>query len=683
MKNKNAWFSPKLYVESLRRLRLVGIVSLILLAIANVLIAINFADYGYSTPPMFSALELNGPILAVIYVAAPLMTLILFSFLNQRNGSDFFASAPVKRECLYFSAMAAVISWCAVLILGATAVSLVCSGLFCNHYTANLLSFWMLIFNTFAGCVFVAGVFAIAVSITGTIFTNIIVALLILVMPPILTVMIAISAQNIPFVLSSSQATLPWYLDGSLNTVTWPIHAILFDGSTEPLMDPISGVYTLCLGIICIALGAVLFHFRKSETAGRSAPNRTMQAVYRLSIALLITLPCCEMIFADSGDGFFCLVLYIIAAAAYFIYELITTKKVKNLLRAAPGLLILIVLNSAVIGGKQLVYLNELNFAPDTNQITSVSITSERNYYDENKTWFSAQVSDLELRDDQLRDIVSRSLKTQVQAWKESGESYGEYYRILTNSLHLNNSQPLVIRSGIQEKGRLLYMSDQDWQAFTDCLEANAAFQSAYQNLPSADDGGVSLSCSCAIDDDTLRRVYDTLREEVASLDFTDWYTFIKSNYAEDDQPICSITITAPFGTESTVTTIDLYPSVLPKTCAKFFEENLSMQPTLVQDIEKLCENFEENDKGFELFYCNPSTYDTIWSYAYEENCDALLKLMQETQGTVVEPGDAYFTVTCYSDYQRNASGYYIRQVCAFFPLKTEEQLELINEVMQ
>ena len=108
MKNKNAWFSPKLFCEAFRQLRLFGIICLILLSVAEALILNGFYLSDTKSAYFFDALTLNLPHLAAMYLMVPVMMLVLFRFLNHRNGSDFYCSAPVTRECLFLSLVPAV-----------------------------------------------------------------------------------------------------------------------------------------------------------------------------------------------------------------------------------------------------------------------------------------------------------------------------------------------------------------------------------------------------------------------------------------------------------------------------------------------------------------------------------------------------------------------------------------------
>ena len=115
-----------------------------------------------------------------------------------------------------------------------------------------------------------------------------------------------------------------------------------------------SVLYTAGLALLYLILGTFLFQKRKSETAGQSAPNRRLQAVYRIILVMAYCLPVCVWIVdseVTSISGFEVFVLYLIAVLIYFFYELLTTKKIKQTLRTAPGLLLVAACNGVLIFG--------------------------------------------------------------------------------------------------------------------------------------------------------------------------------------------------------------------------------------------------------------------------------------------------------------------------------------------
>ena len=101
------FFSAKLYVQGLRKIRIPGV------AMAAVIIALN------SIYPIHQALEYRGhsyplkeietvwfaPFGILVMLFAPLLVYAMFSYLNERRASDFFHALPQTRICVYVSFM--------------------------------------------------------------------------------------------------------------------------------------------------------------------------------------------------------------------------------------------------------------------------------------------------------------------------------------------------------------------------------------------------------------------------------------------------------------------------------------------------------------------------------------------------------------------------------------------------
>jgi len=125
-----------------------------------------------------------------------------------------------------------------------------------------------------------------------------------------------------------------WFLSPGIN-----IPAEIFAG-TEPGMSysrTVSFVYMFVLAVTYIALGYIAFKHRKSESATKSAPSKLLHHVYRCLITLPIMLLCIST-YVGVEEIVVCLV---VALVVYFLYEIITTKKLRNLAKTIPAFLIL------------------------------------------------------------------------------------------------------------------------------------------------------------------------------------------------------------------------------------------------------------------------------------------------------------------------------------------------------
>ena len=398
---KKNWFSLRLYLEGIRQLRLIGIMGMVILSLEAILIPVgrlvNIREMRHFTSSSITKTLLNfpemHPLLVLCFcVLAPLMVLYLFHFLNKRNASDFYHAIPETRLCLYISFFAAVVTWLLAIIVLTSFLSVAIFLCFPVYFSVNLMSVLVMCFNVFAGSLLVAASVAVAMCVTGTIFTNIIVSLMIIFIPRLLIYMLVTSVtSSLPLVSSADFIPL---LDIGYNV---PVGTVVMLGSGGVLSNWQSGVYTLVLALVYTVCAALLFRVRRSEAAGQAAPNRILQAVYRLVLAMVVCSFACYSIFqgiinrsqyASTSYGIYeYIVLYVIALVVFFLYELITTRKWRNLARAIPSLLVLILLNAALVGGMTGLYRSALSFAPAADDISSIRILSNGR----NSNYFAAR----------------------------------------------------------------------------------------------------------------------------------------------------------------------------------------------------------------------------------------------------------------------------------------------------
>ncbi len=346
---QHKWFNLRLYVDMLRQLKLVGFI----LAGACVVITllpptVNLIN-GYA-PGEIHIAEIAPALWGFIYLGGAGLIYAAFSYLTQRNACDFYYSLPSKARAIYLSNIAAVATWILGTVVGTVLLGWIGYGL-CGAWT-NFSSVLCLIAYFTSGTLLVAACATIAVCISGTKFSNLTLTALILFLPRFLLTMVGLSicevARNVP------QSALPFLLTPNCNVTAMPFSLFTSGFGTESL-EVITSIpaylYTLGLALVWFALGLWLYCRRRSETAGQSAPSRLMQHVYRcaLTVPLLAVIGFWAITDYRSlselleSDPAIVLVLVALSAILYFAYELITTKRFKNLLSTLPLFLALAV----------------------------------------------------------------------------------------------------------------------------------------------------------------------------------------------------------------------------------------------------------------------------------------------------------------------------------------------------
>lgn len=441
---KKSWFDPRLYREGLRQLRVIGVLSLVLMTLAAVLAPVGQAIQIAADQEIAAAagrnisienLTLLGshPLLLLGFpVLAPAMSLYLFHFLDRREACDFYHALPQTRGCLYRSFAAALLTWLVGVLLASTLVNMGVCALLGRYLALVYSSVPVLLFNLTAASVLVAAGTVLAMSLTGTVFTNIVSALLILFVPRIF--MQAVSSflgSAMPYVSESHLFPL---LDYSWNLVSGLPLSYLLGTYRDVVYGWHGGLYTLALGAVYLVLGGLFFRRRKSEAAGQAALSRGLQLAFRLAAALTICLIPVGMIFEAlvtggglsrlGGSWFFSLlVAYLIAAIVYFLYELISTRKLRNLARAVPGLGILAVLNLVLVLGMFGVYRYTSAQQPAAEEISYVTLPSEGNVWvsygsgsggQEVEDYFGARLEEVRLDSPETRQLISQRLSQTI-----------------------------------------------------------------------------------------------------------------------------------------------------------------------------------------------------------------------------------------------------------------------------
>ena len=374
---KTKVFNRAIYWEALCQLKIVGIIYLLAVEFSA---AFNCGFYALGNYPVESRfvnfIHANVMLLPFVVLFAVIMTFLLFQFQNKRHDSDFYYSLFPTRTSLYVSFMAAILSWLTVGILLSTLTTVIGFSLFSAHYPLAISSVPGMLLCLFGSAFYISGIIAFAMSVTGTVFSNVLVSVLIFAMPPLLEAVFKGSLEaGLPILAFEYMPSL-----FSNDPITLLCSRIFgFNSITDYVCI---GLYSLIVGLLFMITALFLFRRRSSETAGRPALSRPLQAAFRIAFAMLICLIPCRYIlelfgtanYVSAGkDVFTICLMYFVALAGFFLYELLTTQKLKNLPRAIPSLVILAALNLAFIFGAYGVRQEVLNTTPAPEEIQSVS----------------------------------------------------------------------------------------------------------------------------------------------------------------------------------------------------------------------------------------------------------------------------------------------------------------------
>ncbi len=490
-------FSFRLYVEGLKKIKLIGIAATIVtVALCAIIPVIYMADtMPYNTNSVYDV-EINefAMPLVLIMLFAPFFVKSMFSYLNLRRESDYYHAIPYKRETVYTSFMLAALTWCAGIITAAVLVTSVLWTVAPN--TSYELSYIpLLILSTTVACMLLMAFMAVAMSLTGTASSNIFIFGLLACFFRVACFLFTYAVENTVYIWDASSTFLR-FTDISF---FFPI-ALLggMIGGYEP-SDVYTNVpmyiYTVAVSIALLVLAGFLYVRRRSEMASKSAPSKRLQHVYRIAfttpfVLLTFTFIATDLLGGDAGmDITFYIFMCFVIGIVYFLYELITTKSPKSMLRATPYLVILLAVGCLFVGAIGAVKVNVLSKTPDVDEIESVTFkdAGTNRYYSE-LDYETLQCRNIEIRDEAVLEYVAEALEFSVDSVKEGtysksreylgfagGKEEYTYYTYATVRIKLTNGQTI---------GRKLKFSDEDYTAVRAAANSTEEYGQAYLRIP-------------------------------------------------------------------------------------------------------------------------------------------------------------------------------------------------------
>ena len=694
MKQKKMHFSLRLLWEGFQQCKMIGIFSAVIVVLGAVLEpvaqAISLSSSPHYTKVVYEAWGINVTLLVVL-LAAPLMTLMLFHFLDNRAASDLYHALPHKRITLYLSYAGAVLLWVVLLLVLGTLTSVIACGF--THKYITLLMDSLLPFAASLFCMsflMVAGML-VSMSITGTVFTNLLFAGILLFLPRLCVLALQSSMVNaLPF-LSDSAGT--GFFRNANNLLFSGVNVVFSmsenDGtSIETLFSPSwqAYLYTFLLGLLYFAIAAFLFRRRRSEAAGQSAPSRLLQHIYRIVVTMTICIFIACMLYMDivnhtARNGWFMyLILYLAAALVYFAYELITTRKWHNLLTALPGLGIVALLNVGILLGMHMVQSHIVAQRPAMQEIESVSFcNTDGSEYISSSSYLSYQdYVNLECRDIEITDptaitLVSYYLDENLKTWEESASAYEKKYSTsvsdtyeayaesdesaLTNRNDVYYAYNVIIRTKDKTLNRLIYVPAAETEKLLSALQSNQAYVDAWRNPPEEIDGTATLSDHTGVyylSADQAEELLQSDREELQTVDFERLYQQVQ-NGAVDDTWVSAISYS--FRKNGKLYTLDcpIYEGMTPKTAKKFYEMIYEAQKDDAAFLRQLTENSDKDISYSINAYGGDDTahagYYAFASDTAQLNKDAAVQLlMQYVQDRPMQAGESYVTIYLWAD---------------------------------
>jgi hypothetical protein len=306
---------------------------------------------------------------------------------------------------------------------------------------------------------------------------------------------------------------------------------------------------TLLVSIIFLAIGLLLFYYRKSEVAENAAPNLKAQVVIQCVFSLFFFLLAAVLLIEDSG--FWCLVCMIIGALVYVIYSLITTRSFKLMVKTLPGLLIVVVVAGIYVGiveGLSAVIINNI---PSATSIKSVGVVEDNAYYiiyNEYQSYNELLVNDIRFEDSEISSIISQAYTNTCKIVKKDGpDGVNQYiYNFESDKSCTVKTFSIKYTSGKTVVRQLLLDSDQE-SKLEKAMLAKDEYAKAYYALPDKVD--IDTFSNEKNNDEIWERFkseYANLTDEQKSYaiygggslgsSYNAWTTDYATAYSEDDE---------------------------------------------------------------------------------------------------------------------------------------------------
>ena len=349
---------PGFFREIFRQLRAKGLVATFILAGLNL---VFFSVYLTRDPleasiGHFDARLMALPMLAMLYIFVPVMTFGAYRWLNKRVESDFYHAMPLTRTQIYATTSASIFLWLMIALGSYAVVHAILRTAF--GLPINYLLYLCVFINMLIAMIEITAAFSIGLSLCGRGFTAFSQSVAVLFLPRIiLTSFWILTEVDSGFTLPFSMI-LPFF-NPEYNIAATPIHSLIYGISYA---NPLAMLYSLVMSTGLLALGCVAFNKRKSELAEIPYASRALQTATRVMFGMpqLMAITVILNIWMRYGweveefmprEILIPLVMtsILFSFIFYCLYELISSRKMKKVVKAMPGYVLCLALSAFFI----------------------------------------------------------------------------------------------------------------------------------------------------------------------------------------------------------------------------------------------------------------------------------------------------------------------------------------------
>lgn len=316
-------FSKNYAVQNMKKSK--GILAIMLIAIPLITLFFLY-NYDHSGSSPYNMGVLVGANYIGMFIIPFILSIVLLGYVYQKNSIDFINSMPISRKKIYLTNIVIGVLYLIVLqlanfLVATSYVSVVHSTSFC------VAMIWDGFFIMTSGYIFIFIISALALTISGNKFIQIVIVSLILFLIPFIKLVnfSEINSRDMNLINSDGTSSVYLYKKEALHTV--PIGTFVKLVNSENIYELNSIILTLGLSIVYALIGMKLFEKRKMENTGSSFKSEKIHLFVKAMTIYPFVVFLCEIYDSIRFPELVLLVFFMFVY--YFVYDLVTNKKIK------------------------------------------------------------------------------------------------------------------------------------------------------------------------------------------------------------------------------------------------------------------------------------------------------------------------------------------------------------------
>ena len=355
-------------------------------------------------------------------------------------------------------------------------------------------------------------------------------------------------------------------------------------------------IYTVLVTVLVFVLAGMSYVKRRSESATKSAPSRFLQMVYRSAITLPFFLFIVLEVTTLGYESSIVLVLLVVALLVYCIFELMTTKKIKNMIKALPMIVIPVLLSGIFVGVLFITKNQVLSVVPSLEEVEGVGNHSTMQY--SNPSYRQLRTEEVLLTSDEAKEIVLTALARDVKANRERGEFFSGFDETGEWKVpYLRQAVKIRLKNG-RTITRYLGFSEKEYERIETLMLESGTYLDAYLTLPSNREIDLLALSNCGLSTADTKRLWESFVSEFQALSKEQKLAYVEASYRNDE--VDSILVSGTYRLRTFLSRYMLVYEYMPKTTQMYLK--MAAEVGYVDDDVKALKTMKETLSTLEDF---------------------------------------------------------------------------------